>query len=385
MADRTLTNLIPTLQTAVDTVGQELVGFIPAVDSDMSFQRAAKGQLVYSPVTVAKTPYDVTPAVDSPDTGDDAVGNEPMQITKSRAVAVRINGEQELGLGSLWNNIRADEFAQAMRALVNEVEADIGAEYLRASRAHGTAGTTPFGATPKLSDAFAVKKILDDNGAPVFDRQIVIDTNAALNLGGLTQLTNVNEAGSSDMLRQGIIGNIAGLNFRQSAQVALHTPGTAASYLVDLTAGYAVGSTDIHVDTGTGTMLAGDILTNTQSGRDSNKYVIKTGHTGGGDQDLVLANPGLRAAWVNNDPVAIGAAYRANLAFHRSAIRLATRAPAVPTEGDQATDSIIITHAASGISFEVRMYAQYRQVLFEVGLAWGVRLVKPEFCALLLG
>jgi hypothetical protein len=39
----------------------------------------------------------------------------------------------------------------------------------------------------------------------------------------------------------------------------------------------------------------------------------------------------------------------------------------------------------SGVAFEVSLYRQYRQIKFEVGLAWGVSVPKGDFVATLLG
>jgi len=73
------------------------------------------------------------------------------------------------------------------------------------------------------------------------------------------------------------------------------------------------------------------------------------------------------------------------MCFSRSALVLAARAPARPSEGDNATDVIVITDPRSGMSMEFAMYKGYRKVRYEVGLAWGVKNIKPEHTALLLG
>ena len=44
-----------------------------------------------------------------------------------------------------------------------------------------------------------------------------------------------------------------------------------------------------------------------------------------------------------------------------------------------------MTDPRSGITFEVAMYPQYRQMQYEISAAWGVQAIKPEHMALLLG
>lgn len=379
----TLTNLIPTIYEAADIVSRELVGFIPSVYLNASAQRAAKSQTIRYPIVAAETAADITPAATGPDPSANTVGSGTMSIDYSRAVTFFFEGEEQLGLGDLYQTILRDEFAQAMRVLVNEVEDDLADLYVYSSRAYGTAGTTPFGSN--LGEAAQVRKILADNGAPLTDLQMVIDTAAGASLRTLAQLTKANEAGTTQLREQGVLLDIHGFKIRESAQIAAHTKGTASGYKVDLTAGYAAASTTVHVDTGTGTMLAGDILTNSMSGRDSNKYVIATGHSGDGDQNVVVAAPGLKKAWVNNDDVAVGNSYTPNMVFHRQAIHALLRVPAKPEGGDSADEEMVVTDPKSGISFLVSMYRQYHRIAYEVGLAWGVKAVKPEHIAILIG
>lgn len=381
----TLTNLIPTMYKAADIVLREMVGFIPAVTLDASGEAAAKDQTIRYPVVPALTPASISPAATGPDPSATSQGSDTMSISKSYAATFFWEGEEQKGLGGLYNVILLDQFVQAMRALGNLVEADLAALYVAASRAYGTAGTTPFDSTNKVAFTAQLLKILEDNGSPLGDLQLVVDTTAGAALRTLAELWQVNTAGSEDLLRRGVLLDLHGFAVRESAAVKSHTKGTGSGYLVDLTAGYAVGSTTVHVDTGTGTILAGDVLTNTKTGRDTNKYVIKTGFAGDGDGDIVLANPGNKVAWVNNDPVAVGNAYTANMAFSRSAIHLLMRVPAMPEGGDAADDVTVISDPKTGISFQVAMYRQYHRIAYEVGLAWGVKAVKPEAIAILLG
>lgn len=376
----TLTALIPTLYESLDTVSRELVGFLPAVALDASAARAAVGQQILSPITPAGVGQDVTPGVTSPNAGDQVIGNSPLTIVKSRAYPFRWNGEDQRGInsGPGYSNIKNDQITQAMRGLVNEMELFVaGVAVAGASRANGTAGTTPFASA--LGDTAQSRKILSDNGAPLGDLQMVINTTAGAAMRTLTQLTKANEAGNDTLLRQGVLMNVHGFDIRESAGLNTFTKGTGASY-VTASGTLPVGTLSVPLITGTGTVLAGDVVT---FAGDSNKYVVGTGVSAPGT--IVLNKPGLLTAVTGGTAMTIGANYTPNLGFNRNAIVVATRAPALPEEGDSAVDRMMITDPRSGMSFEISMYQQYRQVYYEVSAAWGASAIKPEHITTLLG
>ena len=379
----TITNLIPDAYAALDVVSRELVGFIPSVARDATADEIAVGQTLRVPVSPANAAGgDVTAAMAFPSAANQTIANKTLTISKSRFFPFSWNGEEEKGVnkGPGFLSLKQDQIAQAFRAAINEMETDIAtAAYKGASRAYGTAGTTPFASS--LIDPANLKKILDDNGAPA-DRSLVIDTTAGAKMRGLTQLTNVNQSGDVSMLRQGTLLDLSGFMVRESAKIQSVTKGTGAAYAVDLVAGYPVGSTTIHVDTGTGTILAGDCVT---FAGDANIYVVATGFAGDGDGDIVLAEPGLRKALANDVAMTIGGNFTANVGFSRNSILLATRLPAVPSDGDLASDRAVITDERTGISFELAVYPGYRMNVYHVSVAWGVSVIKPEHAAILLG
>lgn len=377
----TLTDLIPDMIEARDTISREMIGFIPAVTRDAQVARAAVGQEVLVPVTREHTAADTTPGVNAPDTGDTTVDNVPVTISKSRHVPVRFNGEETKGLqnSGIFSTVMADRFYQAMRTLANEIENDLWlTAYKASSRAYGTAGTTPFGTAGDLSDFAGIARILDENGCPTTDRQLVLGHAAIANLRGKQSvLFKVNEAGSSDMLRNGMTDRVQNFALRHSDPIGVHTKGTGTSY--QLSAAGSIGDTAINIDTGTGTLLAGDIVTVEGT---FDKYVANTALSAG---SFTIGKPGLIAAEADNDAITIGNNYTPNVAFSRSAIILASRAPAAPEGGDMAADVYQMTDPISGLVFEFALYKQFMQNVIHVRLAWGQKAIKSEHIATLIG
>ena len=375
----TLTNLYPDLYAALNQVSREQVGLIPAVGRNSGAARAAVGENVRIPIAGAANVGNTTPAMAIPEPTDQTVTNTVITISNSRVAEFGFVGEEQLGLnnGGGYLSVQAQMIAQAMRALCNEIETDLAETYIAASRAYGTAGTTPFSST--MADTAQVRKILADNGAPLANLNMVIDSTAGAAMRTLTNLTKANEAGDTTLLRQGVLLDVHGFAIRESAQIQNSgTIGTAASYVADGAA--AIGDTTITLKTGTGTLLPGDVVT---FAGDTNKYVVTTGLAAAGD--VVIAAPGLMETLADGTALSLGAAATMNMAFDREAIQLVTRAPALPEEGDLALDRMVVTDPISGLAFEVSIYGGYRKVRYELAIAWGQKVIKPEHTAILLG
>ena len=377
-----LTDLAADIYTASDIVGRELTGASSSVMRNTSSERAAIGDPIRSHLTRQATALTPSPSMTIPEGTDQTVDNKTLTISKDRAVQIPWTGEdmKHVNNGSGFETIYGDQIRQAMRTLSNEIEADVLTEgYRNASRAVGVAGTTPFSSDFKL--VAQARQILVDNGAPM-DGQIsmVLNTLAGTNLRNLAQLQKANEAGGDQLLRQGALLDLQGLILKESAGVQEHTKGTGSGRLVN-SAALAKGDTVIPVDTGSGTVLAGDVVT--FAGDTVNSYVVTKALAGGGDFEI--AAPGLRVAPADNAAITVGSSYTGNIAFHRNAIELVMRAPAVPAGGDTADDEMMVQDPSSGLVFAIRSYKGYRKAMFEVAAVWGKKCWKPDFVSTILG
>ena len=133
------------------------------------------------------------------------------------------------------------------------------------------------------------------------------------------------------------------------------------------------------MSSGAGDYVAGDVI---HFGTDTaHKYVVKSATT----SVITIAEPGLKVAVPSGAGETIAADYTPNLAFDSGAIKLLARQPAMPSVGDSAVDVMVVTDPVSGLPFQIALYKQYRGLHYEVGLAWGCELIKPEHVAILLG
>ena len=357
-------------------------GFLKAVNTNTSAEQAAKGDVIKVPIGKAGAMIDTPVGFAFPNAANSDVDSINMELQYSKTVPIDWNGEDQKSMmnSGAWCTVLAQQFADAFGQIRDAIEKSVADEAIKASsRAYGTAGTAPFASASSMADMANMKGILDMNKAPATGRSIVLSSPAETSLlTNQTNLIKVNEAGSEQMLRQGIIMPVYGFNVRSSAQLETHTKGTGTSYATNLGSTLAKGSQSIALDTGSGTILAGDIVT---FAGDSNKYVVSADGT---TTLVTIGEPGLRQTLANDVAMTIGNDYTPSIALHKSAIALAIRPPKAPEEGDMMTRELV-TDPYSGITFEVALVKGQRVVQYQVSAVWGVKAVNPAWIATLLG
>lgn len=377
-----LSAILGDIYKAAERVGEQLVGVIPSVMINAGSEAAPQGAPVTSfvtPVPVVNTT--VTPAMTIPEGDDQTIGVKTMTVSQLARVSIPWTGEDVARANTSfgYETLQGRQIERAMRAVVDQIE-EYTADVIKkgASRAVGTAGTTPFGSDFGIvADA---RQILADNGFFANGEvSLVMNSNASTNLRKLSTLYKVNEAGTDAMLRRGTLLDLEGIMLRESAGLALHTKGTGTSYQSNLAAGYAIGASSLALDTGTGTVLAGDVVT---FAGDTNKYVVNTALSGG---SLDIGAPGLRAALADNVAMTVGNSYTPNLVISRSAVELVMRPLAKPKGGDAAVDETVVQDPVSGLVFRLSLYKGYNKTMLDITCLYDAKVWQSEGVALVMG
>lgn len=373
----TLTALVPTLFSAAQEVSNEPFGVLSAVTTNWNDKGVAKGDEVTVPIAPVRAATDFTPAATST-AGDDAVAaNVKVKITQSKKVSWHLTGEQQR---SLENGAEAQEWVrqmvlQGMRTLRNLAEADAAAAIkVGASRAVGTAGTSPF--ATNMDPLVDVRKVLFDNGAPMSDLQFIIDSTAGSSARKLAIIQQAYQAGSDAERRSGDLLRQFGFAIKESAGIALHTKGTGSAYVTS--GSTAAGVQDIALVTGSGTVLAGDVVT--FAADSANKYVINTGVAAPGT--ITLGRPGAKVTIATANAMTIGNSYTPNLAFERSAVVSVLRPPIIP---ENATIKQQMISDKTGLTYLLLDIQQYGMRTWELHLAYGTKVVQGEHVAVVMG
>lgn len=371
------TALQPVLYSAAQEVSNEPFGVISAITSDFDDKGVAVGDSVKVPVAPIRAVKSFTPSMAMP-TGDDATADGvTVQITNTDYVDWNLTGEQ---IKSLENGGTDKEWvrqmiAQGMRALRNKAEvAACAAIKVGASRAVGTAGTNPFASDINIIPD--VRKVLFDNGAPMADLQLCIDSSAGTSARKLGIIQQAYQAGNDQERRSGDLLRQFGFSIRESAGITAHTKGTGTAYVTSGSTGIDVPS--VALVTGSGTVLAGDVVT--FAADTANKYVVNNGLAAPGT--ITLGRPGAQIVIPTANAMTIGNNYVPNLAFERSAVVGVMRAPIIPA--NPIINQTLISDKF-GMTYLLLQIAGYGMITWQLHIAYGFKVVQGEHVAVVMG
>lgn len=387
-------DLFPHLYAASKKVARNITGCIPAVNHNFADQNGGRtvdvnsmgiaNTIVKVPIAGAPTGSNYTPAQQvsvGADSTDTEVG---IQITKNRMQTFHQTVSERLALTAGGNDNARILFEQkiekAMNALMNEVETDIAGDIKKyASRARGTAGTTPFASG--LSALTAVKRELDDNGCPDDGgRSFVMSPASYEKFMNLAIVQQANVADSTAFLRQGVLLDHLGFAMRYSPKITQHTKGSATGY--DSNGGSAIGDTVIPVNgSDAGTILAGDVVVWVN---DTNKYMVNSASaSGAATGNITFGEPGLLETLIDTEEGVTGDSYTPNYAIHTNSYVLAMRAPAL-VSNNQLT-AAQITDVESGLTFTIVEAPGDGLTTWRVHLTWGFKGINPFMNVIYLG
>lgn len=371
------TALQPVLYSAAQEVSNEPFGVISGIAASFDDKGVAIGDKVRIPVAPTRATDDYVPAMTTT-AGDGATAsNVEVEITDNKMVSWNLNGEQ---LRSLENGSTDGEWvrqmiAQGMRAIRNGAELSCAAAIKQgASRAVGTAGTNPFASS--IDSIVDVRKVLFDNGAPMADLQLCINSTAGTAARKLGIIQQAYQAGNESERRSGDLLRQFGFMIRESAGIVTHTKGTGADYVTS--GSTAAGIRDVALVTGTGTILPGDVVTFAADG--TNKYVVSTGVAAPGT--ITLGRPGARVTIATANALTVGANYTPNLAFERNAVVGIMRPPVMP---DNPLMQKTLISDTNGLTYLLVMIAGDGMATWRLHLAYGFKVVQGEHVAILMG
>lgn len=334
-----------------------------------------KGSTIDVPIPSAIQVQDVAPANTPPTTADVAPTSVPIQLNKWKEAAFYLTDKEVMEVMRGTIPMQASE---AIKAIANQLDADIFAEAKGVYGFVGTPGTTPFGSD--LTEYVQARAALANQLAPMEDRRVVLNPDAEANALLLRAFQDASFGGGTGVIIKGQIGTKLGADWYMDQNVPTHTAGAASGYLVNNVAGHAIGDSVILVDTGTGKFAIGDIVT---FAGHSQTYVV-TDHSDTDPETSITISPPLVAAVANNVAITKKASHVTNLLFHRDAFAFATRPLQSAVEGlgnliQSAVDPV------SGLTLRLEVSREHKRTRYSFDVLYGVKLVRAALACRIAG
>ena len=408
----TLTALLRAQVSANIEVPAEPCGVLDGCNLKFDDKGAALGQVVLVPVVVPVASGTATPSNVPPTGTAQTPVNAQVVISATPEQSMTFTGEDLKLLDTIESrdDILKQFVAQAERAHRNAMStAAAYALRIGASRAVGTAGTTPF--KTDMNGFTTARRILRTNGAPMSDIQVATGPYAYENLLRQNVIQKAQEAGSDQERRTGVIRSQFGLSaIREDSNIGDHASGGGTGYILNGT--HAKGSTRLTVKSGTVNVTGiqvGDAIKIGSGGgsgtNDTEQYMVgpapgtvPTLQTAT-DSDLLAASgyiyigsPGLQQQHVDGDTITIQSGttllgttgYSPSFVFERHALAGIIRPPIMPIPNPFYTILDTITDKF-GYSYLFGEATQQFQVSWFVWVAYGFGVTQREYVVPIIG
>ena len=314
--------------------------------------------------------------------GKEFVGQVSRQAVKEKFVPVKLDkiADVSFEVSSKDLTLEVPQFSEqllapAVRALNNKIDADIANTAFELTTKN-VAGTT------KIDDIAKVANYLENKKAPQEGRYLVLSPDHRYTYTLTDNLSKVAYAGTSEALRDALLGRIYTLNTLMSNNLPYslaETAGTATAYKVKRHSddGYLVIS-DLSgekatIAVGDGFVYEGVAYRFTEAGEGTSSSITKIGYEGA--KEFPVANAGTAVS------VKVMPKYL-SLGLHRDAVTFATRPLDAPVGGAD-------YYIAQGENFSIRVVMDYdsatkkNQVSLDV--LYGVAGLHDELLAKITG
>lgn len=338
-----------------------------------------KGSTITIPIPSAITATDVTPDKTPPTTADVSPTEVVLTLDQWKEAAFYLTDKDLMEVMAGTIPLQASE---AIKAIVNVIDAKIFSMYKGVYGYAGTAGTTPFASD--LTAYINARTVLFNQLAPVGDRRAVLNGDAEGNALMLRAFQDTSFGGGDGVIINGQIGKKVGADWYASQNVPTHTKGAAGTALLDDSAARAVGIKALHMDGFTTKPSAGDIFT--IAGDTQTYTVVSATDLVGTDSDVTF-EPGLKVAIPavdGNEAVTFKASHVVNMLFHRDAIAFGTR----PLESEAQGLGNIIQSAVdpvSGLTLRLEVSREHKRTRYSFDVLYGVQLVRPQLACRIAG
>lgn len=367
MANTIPSQVIKLLAPSVSKVARETAGPLAVVQKDVQNLPAGVGETVTVGMTSRLTTDTVTPAATPTLPSVVSLKYVQVSLASHKKAEFYLTARDILKIQSeQWIPNQLDE---AIRVVMADIKSDVYTALRDCNGYVKTSQTSIFNSTDNVNNIVDARKVLSKQLCPDGNRVLVLSTDEEANALKLSQFLAQYQAGDTRAFRDGFMGRVLGFaTYVDNATVLpiVATAGTGADWAI--TGAHAAGASTLTINSGTGTMLDGDIIT-----IGNYSYRVKTALTG---STVVINEPGLNAAASHGDAVAVVATRDVQaLAFDPAAIMLVMRSPKV--EGELGV-SQIITDPVSGLMFKLSAIPNYNAVTYEVSALWGAGIVDPN-------